>query len=208
MWKWIVMIFLCEIFFGASGMLKSSLRNHKAGSAACRYYHNQPEDSMADCWCGPGCREKNQVSHDDWIDCNWVFTRTTDRTEGKYNFVDVMGWRNSKKIKQRWSNSGRRLGGPLSTSVTRRMSDPECCRDCKHRRGRGTAVIQRKYRSSEVNKSIVISITDRNVYQWVTAKRWFSKHDQKRRPIRSVASDCLNEIYDTVALNVIQKQRK
>ena len=25
-------------------MLKS-LRNHKAGSAACRYYHNQPEDS-------------------------------------------------------------------------------------------------------------------------------------------------------------------
>ena len=33
-------------------MLKS-LRNHKAGSAACRYYHNQQEDSMADCWCGP-----------------------------------------------------------------------------------------------------------------------------------------------------------
>ena len=30
-------------------MLKS-LRNHEAGSAACR--HNQPEE-MADCWCGP-----------------------------------------------------------------------------------------------------------------------------------------------------------
>ena len=119
-----------------------------------------------------------------------------------------MGWRNSKKIKQRWSNSGRRLGDPFSASVTRRMRDPECCRHCKHRRGRGTAVIQRKYRSSEVNKSIVISITDRNVYRWVTAKRWFSKHDQKRRPIRSVASDCLTKIYDTVALNVIQKQRK
>ena len=43
--------------------------------------------------------KKNQVSHGDWIDCNWVFTSTTDRTEGKYNFGDVMGWRNSKKIK-------------------------------------------------------------------------------------------------------------
>ena len=31
-------------------MLKS-LRNHEAGSAACRHYHNQP-DEMADCWCG------------------------------------------------------------------------------------------------------------------------------------------------------------
>ena len=30
----------------------------------------------------------------------------------------------------------------------------------------------------------------------------------KRRPIQSVASDCLTKIYDTVALNVIQKQRK
>ena len=201
------MIFLCDIFSGARGMLKS-LRNHKAGSAACRYYHNQPEDSMVDCWWGPMQRKTNQVSHDDWIDCNWVFTSTADRTEGKYNFVDVMDWRNSKKIKQRWSNSGRRLGGLLSASVTRRMRDPECCRGCKHRRGRGTAVIQRKYWSSEVNKSIVISITDLNVYRWVTAKRWFSKHDQKRRPIRSVASDFLTKIYDTVALNVIQKQRK
>ena len=38
-------------------MLKS-LRNHKAGSAACRYYHNQPDDSMEDCWCGPMQRKK------------------------------------------------------------------------------------------------------------------------------------------------------
>ena len=51
------MIFLGDIFSGARGMLKS-LRNHKAGSAACRYYHNQPEDSMADCWCGPMQRKK------------------------------------------------------------------------------------------------------------------------------------------------------
>ena len=154
------------------------------------------------------CREKKS-SFSCWLNrLQLSFYKHDDRTEGKYNFVDVIGWRNSKKIKQQWSNSGRRLGGPLSASVTRRMRDPECCWDCKHRRGRGTAVIQRKYRSSEVNKSIVISITDWNVYRWVTAKRWFSEHDQKRRPIRSVASDCLTKIYDRVALNVIQKQHK
>ena len=50
-------------------MLKS-LRNHKAGSAACRYYHNQPEDSLADFRGGGGggggdAEKKNQVSHDD-----------------------------------------------------------------------------------------------------------------------------------------------
>ena len=108
--------------------------------------------------------EKKKISLSWWSNrLQSNFTSTTDRTEAKCNFVDVMGWQNSKKIKQRWSNSGHRLGGPLSASVTRRMRDLECCRDCKHRRGRGTAVIQRKYRSSEVNKSIVISITDRNV---------------------------------------------
>ena len=49
-------------------MLKS-LRNHKAGSgslrcaasAACRYYHNQPEVSMADCWCGPMQRKNSSL---------------------------------------------------------------------------------------------------------------------------------------------------
>ena len=43
-------------------MLKS-LRNHKAGSAACRYYHNQPEDSMADMLVRADAEKKNQVSH-------------------------------------------------------------------------------------------------------------------------------------------------
>ena len=47
------MIFLCDTFSGARGML-NSLRNHQtgheAGSATCR--HNQPEE-MADCLCGP-----------------------------------------------------------------------------------------------------------------------------------------------------------
>ena len=103
-----------------------------------------------------------------------------------------MGWRNNKKIKKRWSNSGRRLGGPLSASVTRRMRDPECCRDCKHRRDRGTAVIQRKYRSSEVNKSIAKAIIDRNAPRWFTTKLMFS---QKPKLIRSVARDGLTNIY-------------
>ena len=48
MWKQIVMIFLCDIFSGARGMLKS-LRNHEIGSAACR--QQQPEE-MSDCWWG------------------------------------------------------------------------------------------------------------------------------------------------------------
>ena len=73
-----------------------------------------------------------------------------------------MGWQNSKRIKKRWSDSGRKLGGPLSESVTPRMRDTECCQDCKHCRGRGTAVIQMKYRFSEVNKSIAIATIDRN----------------------------------------------
>ena len=76
---------------------------------------------------------------------------------------------------------------------------------CKHR---GAVVIHGEYCSFEVNKSIVISIIDRNIYRWVRPKRWFSEHDQERRPIRSVASDCLTNIHDTVSLNVIQKYRK
>ena len=69
-------------------------------------------------------------------------------------------------------------------------------------------VIHGKYRSCEVNKSVVILIIDRNAYWWVTTKRWFSQHDKKRRPVRSVASDCLTEIYNTVALNMIKKKHK
>ena len=97
---------------------------------------------------------------------------------------------------------GRRLGERCLASVTRACAIPSVVRVVNT----GAVMIHDKYRSSEVNKSIVISIIDRNVYRWVTAKRWFSQHDQKRRPIRSVASDCLTKIYDTVALNVIQKK--
>ena len=124
-------------------------------------YHNQQEE-MADCWW-PMLR-KNKVFHDDLIDCNWVCTSTTDRTDGKYNFGELMGWQNSKS--------------PLSASVTQRMHNPECCRDCKQRRSRGTAVIQRKYRSSEVNKSIAITTIDRNLRQnlcSVKSPNWFDR---------------------------------
>ena len=82
-------------------MLKS-LRNHKAGSGSlrCLPLLSQPTRSLnGGLLVRADAEKKNQVSHDDWIDCNWVFTSTTDRTEGKYNFGDVMGWRNSKKIK-------------------------------------------------------------------------------------------------------------
>ena len=60
MWKQIVMIFLCDIFSGARGMLKS-LRNHEAGSAAYRHQLSQPTWRLlvrADA-------ENNKVSHDD-----------------------------------------------------------------------------------------------------------------------------------------------
>ena len=101
-------------------------------------------------------------------------------------------------------HQGRKLGDRCLASVTRPCVIPSMVGIVN----RGAVVIHGKYRSSEVNKSIVISIIDRNVHRWVTTKRWFSQHDQERRPIPSVANDCLTKIYDTVALNVIQKQRK
>ena len=52
MWKQIVMIFLCDIFSGARGRLKS-LHNHKAGSDACRQLQSEEMAEMADCWWGP-----------------------------------------------------------------------------------------------------------------------------------------------------------
>ena len=95
------------------------------------------------------------------------------------------------------------MGGTLSASATRRMRDPECCRNCKHRHGRGTAVIQRKYRSSEVNKSIAKAIIDRNAPRWFTTKLMSS---QKPKLIRSVASYGLTNIYKRrVSLNIYKK---
>ena len=96
-------------------------------------YHSLPE-AMTDCLCGTMQRKIKSLMMIK-IYCSWVCTSTTDRTECKYNFGDVMGWWNSKRIKQQWSDSGHRL------SVTPRMRDPECCRDCKHCCDRGTTMI-------------------------------------------------------------------
>ena len=49
---------------------------------------------------------------------------------------------------------------------------------------RGTTAIHRKYQSSDLNKSIAISIIDRHVHRWFAAKLTFG---QERRLIRSVA---------------------
>ena len=58
------MVFLCDIFSGARGMLKS-LRNHKAGSAACCHYHNQPLRLNGGLLVRADAEKKNQVSHGD-----------------------------------------------------------------------------------------------------------------------------------------------
>ena len=67
----------------------------------------------------------------------------------------------------------RRLGERCLASVTRACAIPSVVAFVNT----GAVVIHGKYRSSEVNKTIVISIIDRNVYRWVTAKRWFSQLD-------------------------------
>ena len=82
---------------GAPGMLKS-LRNHEADSAARRHQLLQPTRRNGGLLVRADA-EKNKVSHGDYIYCNLICTSKTDRTEGKYNFGDVMGWWNSRKIK-------------------------------------------------------------------------------------------------------------
>ena len=110
--------------------------------------------------CAGWCREKvKSIMMIKYIAIEFVQARQIGL---KANTILGTGWWNSKRIKLRWSDSDRRLGGPLSASATPRMRDPECCRDSKHRRDRGTAVIQRKYRSSEVYKSIAIATIYRN----------------------------------------------
>ena len=192
MWKSIVIIFLWVIFSGARGMLKS-LRNH-----------NSQREEMAD-WWGPMLRKKI-IFHGHQIDCNWVWTSKQVGLEVNTIIEDVRGWRNSKRIELLLSSND-----PTSRSQIEWAVHCECNTCIPSVVGivnTGADVIQGKHWSSKVDKSIVISIIDGNVYRWVTAKCWFSQNDQKRRPIRSVASDCLTKIYDTVALNVIQKQCK
>ena len=76
---------------------------------------------------------------------------------------DVVGWRNSKRIELLSSDDqtpSSQIGWAVPRECNTRMRDPKCSRDCKHRRRCDAG----KYRSSEVNKSVVISIIDRNVY--------------------------------------------
>ena len=63
---------------------------------------------------------------------------------------------------------------------------------------------EKKYRSSEVNKSIAIAIIDQNAPPWFTTKLMFSQ-----KKIRSVVGDGLTNIYKRrVSLNIVQKERK
>ena len=82
-----------------------------------------------------------------------------------------------------------------------RMHDPECSGDCKHHRGKDTAVILRKYGFSDVYKSIEIAIVYRDVHRYFTTILMVS---QKPEPIPSVASDGASNInIATVSLNII-----
>ena len=174
-------------------MLKS-LRNHR---------QSQPESQRPNGkkWriVGGRCWEKIAFMAIK-IDCNCVCTSKQVGLEVNTIIEDVRGWRNSKRIELLSSDDPtpspghpvRRLGERCLASVTRACGIPSVVGSVNT----GAVVIHGKYRSSEVNKSIVISIINRNVYRWATAKRWFSQHDQKRRPIRSVASDCLTKIYE------------
>ena len=129
------------------------------------------------------------------MDWYWLCTSKQVGLEVNTIIGDVMGWQNSKSI-ELWRSDYPTISSQIGwPSVIRAWPIPN----------RGTVVIHGKYRSSEGNKSIVISIINRNVYRWFTAKRYFNQHNQERRPIRSVASDCLTKIFDTVSLNVIQK---
>ena len=138
---------------------------------------------MADCW-GPMLR-KNSLS--------WSLNRLqlslyqqAGGTRSKYNY-----WRRKGLESSCWvamiRHPVRRLGERCLASVTPACAIPSVVAFVNT----GAVVIHGKYRSTEVNKTIVISIIDRNVYRWVAAKRWFSQHDQKRRPIRSVTEPAI-----------------
>ena len=73
-------------------MLKS-LRNHEAGSSACR--QQQPEE-MADCWWGPMQRKIKSRMMIKYIAIEFVQARQIELKVK--SFGDEMGWWNSKRI--------------------------------------------------------------------------------------------------------------
>ena len=161
MWKWIVMIFLCNIFSGARRMLKS-LR-----------IHQQSQRPNGKKWwiVGGQFLEKNSLS---WSLNRLQLSLYNKQVGLEVNTIieDVRGWRSCWVAMTR--HPVRRLGERCLASVTRACAIPSVVAIVNT----GGVVIHGKYRFSEVNKSIVISIIDRNVYRWVTGKRWFSQHDQ------------------------------
>ena len=128
--------------------------------------------------------KKKSVFHSDWIECNWVCTSEAGRNGCKYNYWRRYGFTEQSEhwaVELRWSDLGRRLDERCLASVTPRMRVPKCRRDFKQRHCSDS----QKYQSSDVNKSIAITIIDWHVHRWFAAKLTFG---QEMRLIRSVAS--------------------
>ena len=143
---------------------------------------------MADCCWWPMLRQNRSFMVIKSIEVEFLPAKYMGLVVNTIN-GDVMGlteWSEHRAFEERWSNLCRRLGDRRLASVTliRTCTFPNVIRIVN----RGTAAIHRKYRSSNVNESIAISIIDRNIHRWITAKLKFSR---ERRLIRSVASDCL-----------------
>ena len=118
MWKWIEMIFLCDIFSGTRGMLKS-LRNHR-----------QSQRPNGKTWriVGGRCWEKI-VFHGHSIDCSYVCTSKQVGLEVNTIIEDVRGWQNSKRIELLSSDDptpSSQIGWAAPRECNTRMRDPKC----------------------------------------------------------------------------------
>ena len=115
-----LIIFLCDIFSGARGMLKS-LRNHR-----------QSQRPNGKTWriVGGRCWEKI-VFHGHSIDCSYVCTSKQVGLEVNTIIEDVRGWRNSKRIELLSSDDptpSSQIGWAAPCECNTRMRDPKCSR--------------------------------------------------------------------------------
>ena len=122
MWKWIIMISLCDTFSGPRAMLKS-LRNHRQSQQPTRMNDGL---LIAD-------SEKEIVFHGHCVDCNWVCTSKQVGLEVNTIIGYVMGWRNSKSTKLSSSDAptlNSQIGWPVprECNTDTRMRDPNCGR--------------------------------------------------------------------------------
>ena len=138
---------------------------------------------------GPGqvadAEKKKSVFHSDSIDCNWVCTSESGRNGCKYNYWRRCGFTEQS---EHWAVEVAmiRLGSQIGWAVPRECNTVHACSQMSSGLvNRGTAAIHRKYGSSDVNKSIAITIINWHVHRWFAAKLTFG---QERRRIRSVAS--------------------